>query len=48
MQTQESDRFIRALVDELEVPEERYAQAERSYKSFGQWTHRETSTVLAP
>ena len=45
MQTQESDRFIRAMVDELEVPEERYAQAERSYKSFGEWTHREASTI---
>lgn len=43
--TAQSDKFIRALVEELEVPEERYAQAERSYKSFGDWTHREDSTV---
>lgn len=43
--TPESDKFIRALVDELEVPEEHYAQAERSYNSFGEWTHRENSTV---
>lgn len=43
--TSESDKFIRALVEELEVPEERYAQAERSYKSFGEWTHRSDSTI---
>lgn len=43
--TPQSDKFIRALVDELEVPEERYAQADRSYKSFGEWTHREASTI---
>lgn len=44
--TPQSDKFIQALVDELEVPEERYAQAELRYKSFGDWTHREDSTVL--
>lgn len=44
--TSKSDKFIRALADELEVPEERYAQAERSYKSFGEWTHRDDSTVV--
>lgn len=43
--TAQSSKFIRALVEELEVPEERYAQAERSYKSFGDWTHRAESTV---
>lgn len=44
--TNEFDKFIRALVDELEVPEERYDQAERSYQSFGNWTHRDGSTVV--
>ena len=44
--TYEFDKFICALVDELEVPEERYAQAERSYQSFGNWTHRDESTVV--
>jgi hypothetical protein len=43
--TAESYKFITALADELEVPEERYAQAERSYKSFGAWTHRPESTI---
>ncbi len=43
--TPQSDKFIRALVEELEIPEAFYAQAERSYKSFGDWTHRDASTI---
>jgi len=38
--------YLEALVDELAVPETRYAQASVSYKSFGEWLHRDTSTVL--
>lgn len=43
--TPQSDKFIRALVEELEVPEKHYEQAERSYKSFGEWTHRANSPI---
>jgi len=43
--TDQSNKFLRAIADELEVPEERYEQAEKSYKSFGEWTHRAESPV---
>ena len=44
--TSESDKFIRALLEELEVPEENYKRAERSYKSFGDWVHRDDSQIV--
>ncbi|MDE1568251.1 nucleotidyltransferase domain-containing protein [Aquabacter sp. P-9] len=39
------ERFLRALVDELAIPESRYEQAETSYKSLGDWFHRPESAV---
>jgi hypothetical protein len=39
------EAFLEALVHELEVPDQRYEQAERSYKSLGEWLHRLASTV---
>lgn len=45
--TDNLEGYLNALVEELAVPEERYAEADRSYKSFGKWLHREKSTVLA-
>ncbi|UFX12816.1 nucleotidyltransferase [Sinorhizobium meliloti] len=37
--------FLEALVEELAIPESRYRQAETSYKTLGDWFHREESTV---
>jgi len=44
------EQFLQALVEEMGIPESRYDQAEASYKSLGDWFHRDESTVrhLAP
>jgi hypothetical protein len=39
------DQLLEDLVEELQVPPGRYEQAERSYKSLGEWLHRPESTV---
>ncbi|MFC5755622.1 nucleotidyltransferase [Rhizobium sp. GCM10022189] len=39
------EAYLEALVAGLEIPEHRYDQADRSFKSFGEWIHREESTV---
>ncbi|MBD9596932.1 nucleotidyltransferase [Ensifer sp. ENS05] len=39
------EAFLEALVRELEVPDHRYEQAEKSYSSLGEWLHRPESTV---
>ncbi|ODT16158.1 MAG: hypothetical protein ABS35_29235 [Kaistia sp. SCN 65-12] len=44
--TPQAERYLQALAEELEIPPSRYEQAERSYLSFGEWLHREKSTVL--
>jgi hypothetical protein len=43
--TKASEDFLDDIVAELEVPEDRYDAAERSYKSLGDWLHRSDSTV---
>lgn len=43
--TRESEEFLDDLAEELSVPEGRYEQAERSYRSLGDWLHRDVSTV---
>ncbi len=43
--TRESEDYLDDLAEELSVPESRYEQAERSYKSLGEWLHRPASTV---
>lgn len=43
--SRESEEFLEDLADELSVPLGRYEQAERSYKSLGDWLHRENSSV---
>ncbi|KQO42501.1 nucleotidyltransferase domain-containing protein [Methylobacterium sp. Leaf85] len=43
--TRESEDFLEDLAEELSVPVSRYEQAERSYKSLGEWLHRDASTV---
>lgn len=39
--------FLEALADELEISDTRYEQAERSYKSLGDWLNRDASTLKA-
>ena len=41
------EKFLENLVGELEVPEARYADAERSYHSVGEWLAREESRLHA-
>ena len=36
-----TEEFLEDLAAELEVPNERYDAAERSYKSVGEWLQRE-------
>jgi hypothetical protein len=43
--TRESEEFLEDLAEELSVPPSRYEQAERSYKSLGDWLQREASTA---
>lgn len=43
--SRESEEFLEDLAEELAVPPGRYEQAERSYKSLGEWLHRDASTV---
>lgn len=43
--TRESEEFLDDIVEELSVPPSLYEQAERSYKSLGDWLHRDASRV---
>jgi len=43
--TEQADQYLDKLVKALEIPPSRYEQAERSYKSLGEWLHREESKV---
>ncbi|EGR3453426.1 TPA: nucleotidyltransferase [Vibrio parahaemolyticus] len=43
--TKQADTYLEALAKALEIPQSRYEQAEKSYKSVGEWLHREESTV---
>jgi len=43
--TKQADQYLDSLAKALEIPPSRYEQAERSYKSLGDWLHREESTV---
>lgn len=40
-----ADELLDDLADSLQVPPSRYEAAERSYKSVGDWLHRDASTV---
>jgi hypothetical protein len=42
---QEVEKYLERLVGQLAIPESRYEQAERSYKSLGAWLHREESSI---
>lgn len=43
--TKQADTYLEALAKALEIPRSRYEQAEKSYKSLGEWLHRDASTV---
>lgn len=43
--TKQAERYLEALAKALEIPPSRYEQAEKSYKSLGDWLHREESSV---
>ncbi len=43
--TKQAEAYLEALAKALEIPPARYEQAERSYKSLGEWLHRDGSSV---
>jgi hypothetical protein len=43
--TPEAEETLEDLADSLAIPESRYEQAERSYKSLGDWLNRPDSTI---
>lgn len=43
--TKQAEEYFEALAKALEIPPARYEQAEKSYKSLGDWLHREESSV---
>jgi hypothetical protein len=43
--TPEAEETLEALAEELEIPQHRYEDAERSYKSLGDWLNRENSSI---
>lgn len=45
--TKQAEQYLEALAKVLEIPRSRYEQAEKSYKSLGEWLHREESAVRA-
>ena len=43
--TKQAEEYLAALAKALEIPQSRYEQAERSYKSVGSWLERDASQV---
>ncbi len=43
--TPEAEETLQDLADSLEIPESRYEEAERSYKSLGDWLNRPNSSI---
>lgn len=43
--TKQAEAYLEALANALEIPTSRYEQAEKSYKSLGDWLHRVDSSV---
>ena len=37
--------YLEALAHALKIPRSRYEQAEKSYKSLGEWLHRDESKI---
>ena len=45
--TKQSEDYLSAFADELEISDSRYRDAERSYNSLGAWLNREDSSIRA-
>lgn len=43
--TKQAEEYLAAMAKALEIPQSRYEQAERSYKSVGSWLERDASQV---
>lgn len=43
--TKQAETYLETLAKALEIPPSRYEQAEKSYKSLGDWLHRDDSAV---
>lgn len=43
--TKQAEAYLEALAEDLSVSEKRYEDAERSYHSFGDWLHRDESSL---
>lgn len=43
--TKQAEEYLAAMAQALEIPQSRYEQAERSYKSVGSWLERDASQV---
>ncbi|WMS87906.1 nucleotidyltransferase domain-containing protein [Pleionea litopenaei] len=43
--TKQAEDYLEALVNSIEISPSKYEQAEKSYKSLGEWLHREDSSV---
>ncbi|WP_261403516.1 hypothetical protein [Chenggangzhangella methanolivorans] len=43
--TPEAEKYLEALVAELEIPKSRYEQATSRYISLGEWLHRDASAI---
>jgi len=43
--TKQAETYLEALAKALEIPSARYEQAEKSYRSLGDWLHRAASSV---
>ena len=41
----QAENYLEALANALELPRSRYEQAEKSYKSLGEWLHRDDSQI---
>lgn len=42
--TQQAETYLQAMVDDLSISDTRYEQAEKSYRSLGEWLGRPPHT----
>ena len=43
--SKQAENYLEAVANALEIPRSRYEQAEKSYKSLGEWLHRDESRI---
>lgn len=43
--SEQAENYLEALSNALKIPRSRYEQAEKSYKSIGEWLHRDDSLI---